>query len=1164
MSIFQELKGLLLGDGDGPRFSYSQDSSGLIFHIEASIYSKIEEGNASGWALHQHVYLKMLEEQGEAERIPNGFIVETEAVCRLEPVALEILDLPGRFPGSFLLKTAGLAASESFNTELLPVLEDGTQQPFYEINGPFLRFTSEEVYLLTGPQLVAFLALESHQSVSIGSRREDQNLQLIAALQYAKEEGLRINLAQFEDLGIQMPESIGVTALEQENGSLILVPSFGTDDRPVEVNNRLDQLRGQNSTSATLRVGNNIILLDEERLKAVHEVIASRHIEKEQVERFLQSPSAYLDASLVNLDLGFSLRVHGAVEFRHGYFGDTDESGISWFEGRDDVIHAPSQLLRKLETETDIAQFEEQFINAVKTGADQLTFDGDIFDISERDHVLGEIEKAKKNLEEGDEQDKPEVSGDIDDFDPAKDQINVVIDIALNDEELDFKLNTDIASASYTGELDYTQYLRTPFSYQDDGIRWILGMAESTINIENQDAGKHGALLADDMGLGKTFMSLVAIREYMRLAEERGDTARPVLVVAPLGLLENWVDEVNETYGQGKSPFDSIVTLQSSADLPKYRLNGGTETRQAADVTAETAEIKYCLKIGAGPDRLDMPKRLVLTTYETLRDYQFSLASIDWSIVVFDEAQLIKSPNAQKTRAAKGLKSRFKLLATGTPVENSLADFWCLMDTAIPGHLHSYQDFNRTYIKPITRASPEERSEVRNKIGKQLREDVGSAMLRRVKEDQLGGLPSKLIFTGDESAEDPVIYEEILACEMPEGQRNKYETVIELVHDGESSSNAGNVLAGLWRLQDVTLHPALLEHGLIPIPSSKKEALDIIAQSGKLHCVFRLLNEIEKRCEKVIIFAISKNLQSFLAIALQQVYGIGVHIINGDVKAVASSSENLSRKGYIRDFEEKPGFGVIVMSPVAAGIGLTVVGANNVIHLQRHWNPAKEAQATDRVYRIGQQQEVNVYLPILKHPSIDSFDVNLNRLINQKTALKNAVVTPEEVDPSALGRRLFGGEVTFDPTADLIDPDTLKDMHWERFEAFAAELIAASVDGYAQLTASGTDSGADALVFAEPENIILQVKHTRGSVMDKDAAREVFSAKPMYEEKTGKSFTRMIAITNANKFSRRIENRAQTFNVELYALPKIKKLLKKYPIEVKKVMERLDKGRFKI
>jgi len=123
-----------------------------------------------------------------------------------------------------------------------------------------------------------------------------------------------------------------------------------------------------------------------------------------------------------------------------------------------------------------------------------------------------------------------------------------------------------------------------------------------------------------------------------------------------------------------------------------------------------------------------------------------------------------------------------------------------------------------------------------------------------------------------------------------------------------------------------------------------------------------------------------------------------ITVINGDTKAVSSKPGVETRKNLI---ENKLGFNIIIMSPIAAGTGLTVIGANHVIHLERHWNPAKEAQATDRAYRIGQVKDVHVYLPILHHPNKTSFDVNLHHLLNSKIQIKDAVVTPEDVSMKA-------------------------------------------------------------------------------------------------------------------------------------------------------------------
>ena len=198
------------------------------------------------------------------------------------------------------------------------------------------------------------------------------------------------------------------------------------------------------------------------------------------------------------------------------------------------------------------------------------------------------------------------------------------------------------------------------------------------------------------------------------------------------------------------SPFRDIVILQSSAQLRQFRQEGARREsvlHHGEDLPPE-GQIRYSLKIGSdfGPGRLDMPGRLILTNYDTLRDYQFSLCLVDWGCVIFDEAQEIKNPNTIKSRAAKGLKADFRLAVTGTPVENSLTDFWSLYDTVKPGLLGSFQEFRRTYVTPIKQSQDgEAKDKMRLAIGKQLRQTVGPFMLRRTKEDHLSGLPCKII-----------------------------------------------------------------------------------------------------------------------------------------------------------------------------------------------------------------------------------------------------------------------------------------------------------------------------------------------------------------------------------------------------------------------------------
>ena len=397
-------------------------------------------------------------------------------------------------------------------------------------------------------------------------------------------------------------------------------------------------------------------------------------------------------------------------------------------------------------------------------------------------------------------------------------------------------------------------------------------------------------------------------------------------------------------------------------------------------------------------------RRLVLTTYQTLRDYQFSLCQIDWGVVIFDEAQNIKNPNALQTRAAKGLKADFKLLVTGTPVENSLGDFWCLMDTAQPGLLGNWTSYRDTWIKPILDASEENRDAVRADLGEQLRKRVGVFMLRRVKEDQLKGLPPKTIKSGVPQPDQGIQhYTPELGAVMQGIQLQTYDNVLDEYRARRASAEdmRGLALTALTELRSISLHPRLRDEASL-YSRDARHARQLMMESGKLTAMLRLLDDIRAKNEKVILFMMTKSLQRVVKFWLEQIYGLDIAIINGDTKAVATKTDDLTRKKLITAFEAKLGFGIIIMSPVAAGVGLTVVGANHVIHLERHWNPAKEAQASDRVYRIGQKKDVFIHLPAVMHPQFDSFDVHLDRLLRGKLMLKDAVVTPEAVTESQM------------------------------------------------------------------------------------------------------------------------------------------------------------------
>ena len=945
----------------------------------------------------QYAYIKGLHEQGYATKNLNGFTVLSEQLVELDDDFFQVFELPGRFPGKYMARFEGSTGQAAFTVNIDLIFADSPPATKYVMYGPFLKLGADELYRVNPAEWQAFTALNKHAELEPSARSEYENNWMVFQLQIAKQGGMNIGLAHFDNLELAHPESVGVSVEQLANGDLALSPTYGAGIAVADIKSRLGQIAG-GEDRCILRVKNKFVLLDEDRLKATEEILSKSRIPKEQVSQFLRSPTAYLDASLIDLDTGFSLRVLGAERFTHKYFGDIEESGIDWFSVADVVCEPIANITRLVNSEEELQEFQEKIENAQLHGAETIELEGRSFDVADSVKVVEALSACRERI--NNQSGKTQFIDDVDQESDSNQTDRAVLAITDNDEEEKFTKATRLDSFNPAGEtFDIANLKRAPYPHQEAGIRWLLAHLESA----TLAGGDGGALLADDMGLGKTFMALVAVQEWYYRCKNSERTEKPTLIVAPLSLLENWKAEVFETFH--KPPFEDIVVLQAGADLPKFRVSGaGRETQQQFDegkLISMQDKIRYSLKVGRsfGNQRLDVPRRLVLVTYQTLRDYQFSLSRIDWGVVVFDEAQNLKNPNALATRAAKGLKSEFKLLATGTPVENSLKDFWCLLDTAIPGLLGAWQSFRRSYIAPITSAAAEDVKRVKVESGSILRAAVGEFMLRRTKASHLTGLPQKRIYSGDQT-DSAYEYMASLAGVMKGPQLVHYDDIIGSVRSAAVGDRSQLVLPSLLRLKITSIHQDIeAKHAL---PTSGKEMLKQAEQSIKLAALINILRDIEKRGEKAIIFATTKSVQAYVCALVTSIFSVPVAIINGDTKAVPSKLDSQTRKVIIDKFQDGAGFGVIIMSPVAAGVGLTIVEANNVIHLERHWNPAKEAQATDRVYRIGQKRDVNVYLPMALHPSTKSFDLKLNGLLVNKIDLSDAVVAPSIVDSQDL------------------------------------------------------------------------------------------------------------------------------------------------------------------
>lgn len=462
--------------------------------------------------------------------------------------------------------------------------------------------------------------------------------------------------------------------------------------------------------------------------------------------------------------------------------------------------------------------------------------------------------------------------------------------------------------------------------HQIEGVQWLQHL---------HDLGPdqcRGALLADDMGLGKTLQSLTFVAELF----ERDPTAAPALVVAPVSLLGNWAREVEHFFEPGAF---RTATLYG-ADLKRWLRDRSSLSSDLRDMGIER------LLVDGWRDGTN----LVLTTYETLRDLQFSLAELDWSVVVCDEAQRIKNPNALISRAAKKLKTRFRVAATGTPVENTLQDLWSLFDFVQPGLLPPLAEFARRYRRPIEARSDGERERL-----DELRALLAPQILRRLKSDVARDLPEK-VFDG-----------EARSLDMSPAQEQSYRAAIDEVRMLEGVPGAA--LKTLQRLRRTCSQPYL--------PAEEP--------SPKLQWLLAALDAVRVDEEKALVFVEMLDVQRDLQTAVRERYGLIPDIINGSTAANPRSSTSRQRR--IERFSQQMGFGVLILSPIAAGVGLNIQAANHVIHYMRHWNPAKEDQATDRAYRIGQTKKVTVYTPIVCGRGFVSFDERLDALLEEKRQL---------------------------------------------------------------------------------------------------------------------------------------------------------------------------------
>ncbi len=445
--------------------------------------------------------------------------------------------------------------------------------------------------------------------------------------------------------------------------------------------------------------------------------------------------------------------------------------------------------------------------------------------------------------------------------------------------------------------------------YQKQGVAWLGFLREN----------KFGGILADEMGLGKTLQTLA----FFHSCHTNKKLSGPVLIVCPTSLVFNWLAEAKKF-----TPTLKVIALHGTGRHSRFE---------------------------------DIAKSdLVITSYALIRRDAEKYREMEFDTLVLDEAQHIKNHQTQNSQAVKAVKADYRVVLTGTPMENSVLDLWSILDFLMPGYLGSATDFKERYEQPITRDKDEA---VQARLGRRLRPFI----LRRLKTEVAKDLPAKL--------------EQISYCELTDDQLEIYKQVLAVsrkeVMDAVGANGVAKskmiVLNALLRLRQICCDLRLLK-------MENAEFTD--DSSGKVAMFGELLEQAIDGGHRVLVFS---QFTTMLALLKDKLTAEKIEYCYLD-------GSTTNRGAVVEKFQGNAKIPVFLISLKAGGVGLTLTGADTVIHFDPWWNPAVEDQATDRAHRIGQTRMVTSYKLIAR----GTVEEKILALQQKKRAIIKATLGGEE------------------------------------------------------------------------------------------------------------------------------------------------------------------------
>ena len=1032
-------------------------------------------------------------EQGYAEPRDQSIIIPYDSFVSLsDEYASAFDDLVPWSPFYIELSSSGTLGRDDFKYQIKYFLGANHIAAPQRI-GCFVSYL-DTIYRLDTQTFTLIENIQRYRELPVDMKNSPESLIHFATIK-GLADGVGAQIDQYiRSNKVMIPPVLGVDLIEEHNGRISFAPYI--EGVPRESLSRVF-LQSENVIDLFADDGEGgrvRIVFTPDQKEALQRIARVRHLGGTDKTKVLRNPQAVFEglASAVDLDLcDFGPRVKGIGNFPFvsqpviqrsdsGIFDDPDseyggqaarlQAGINcrYQDGTEETFF--------FESKDELIQFNHEVQAAYTSGNSVIQF---------RDRSIVVDQDFARGVSE--------LSNRLTSLSPSKAEQNnenkKYLLIYENDDQVEYEERWAITHIP-PSLLSLPKSLNDGFSlkpHQVEGLNWL----QRNFLLE----GKRGCILADDMGLGKTLQILTFIAwliERGELTPENSNNPNdvapwnPILIVTPVMLLENetWIQDMKRFFKNEGSIF-----------LPWHILHGqGLKAMRTVGTTGQ--------EIAMQKPMLDLQRlrqnRIILTNYETIVNYQFSFASMksDWTLVVTDEAQAQKTPKTKISHALKSLAPRFRIACTGTPVETRLLDVWNIMDYIQPGGvLGSATEFSREYEQPL-HDNPQGMQQVLEKLRTKLNFNKPTAFIkRREKTDTLTGLPKKI--------------EHKVYCELSPLQRELHSDYMRRAQEGGEGNHPFALIQGLMKLYQ---HPALIPKYAYSPSDTLSKTIEVCPKIDKL---LEILEKIKKAGEKALIFTRSVDMQQLLAFTIYEAFGQRVDIVNGAADRNETVTSSKTRKAMISRFRSEDCLNFIILSPEVAGIGITLVEANHVIHYGRWWNPAKESQATDRAYRIGQEREVNVYYLIAKDPQdlFKTFDEKLDALIDKRKQMARDFLAPipgEQELQSELYKEIFNGEsLGASPHVTALKPDDVRALPWDRFESLIA-VLEQKKGGRVVLTPQSGDMGIDVIAFQGNQVRLIQCKHKRyGDEIDSGVVAETLNALDTYRARifANKPFT---------------------------------------------------------